>query len=398
MSSSLTAAELTLLGLLVERPRHGYELEAVITERGMREWTEIGFSSIYYLLTKLRERGLITHSGGSRSASPKARKVYAATAEGRRAHAVGAEEAIAHLQPVFPRVLVGLANQPAIDHDRLLAALDQRSAALTERIEHVRRAAVADQHAPDFVRAIFDYALSQLSAEQAWLARYRASLDGALLPGREETPMAPYDVKRELKELYAPKNTTWAIVDVLEQQFIGIDGTGNPNTAPAYASAVEALYAVAYTLKFAGKRTAGGDFVVGPLEGLWWADQPEAFTSGAKDSWNWTMLISLPSWITKEMVEDAKQTALAKKKLPAVAQLRHLTLHEGPSAQVLHIGSYDNEAPTLHELHSTYLAANGLRASGQHHEIYLSDPRKTAPEKLKTILRQPVEPPATALA
>ncbi|MEU7380982.1 MULTISPECIES: GyrI-like domain-containing protein [unclassified Streptomyces] len=203
--------------------------------------------------------------------------------------------------------------------------------------------------------------------------------------------MAPYDVKRERKEFYAPKNTEWALVDVPEQQFIAVDGAGNPNTAPAYAHAVEALYTVAYTLKFAGKRTAGGDFVVAPLEGLWWADRPEAFTSGAKDAWNWTMLISMPSWITKGMIEDAKQTALAKKKIPTISQLRHLTLHEGPSAQVLHIGSYDDEAPVLHELHHSYLDANGLRPSGLHHEIYLSDPRKTAPEKLRTILRQPVE-------
>ncbi|MEV7890706.1 GyrI-like domain-containing protein [Streptomyces sp. NPDC002817] len=203
--------------------------------------------------------------------------------------------------------------------------------------------------------------------------------------------MAPYDVKREQKELYAPKNTVWAIVDVPEQQFLAIDGTGNPNTAPAYAQAVEALYSVAYTLKFANKRTGGGDFVVAPLEGLWWADRPEAFTSGAKDSWHWTMLINMPSCITKEMIEDAKQTALTKKKIPTISRLRHLTLHEGRSAQVLHIGSYDDEAPVLHELHHSYLDANGLRPSGLHHEIYLSDPRKTASEKLKTILRQPFE-------
>ncbi|WP_420310456.1 GyrI-like domain-containing protein [Streptomyces sp. YS-B37] len=203
--------------------------------------------------------------------------------------------------------------------------------------------------------------------------------------------MAPYDAKRERKEFYAPKNTAWNVVDVPEQQFIAVDGAGNPNTAPAYASTVEALYAVAYTLKFTSKRTAGGDFVVAPLEGLWWADRPEAFTTRAKDTWKWTMLISMPSWVAKEMIEDAKQTALAKKRLPTISQLRHLILHEGPSAQVLHIGSYDDEAPVLHELHHTYLDANSLRPTGLHHEIYLSDPRKTAPEKLKTILRQPVE-------
>lgn len=390
MNSGLSAAELTLLGLLVEQPRHGYELEAVISERGMREWTEIGFSSIYYLLTKLRDRGLITQVDPAPSGSSKARKVYAATAEGRRACSAAAEAAIAEPHPLFPRVLVGLANQPAVDDERLLAALDERSRALAERIEHVRQAASKEQNAPGFVHAIFDYALSQLSAEQAWLTRYQASLGGARLP-EGETPVAPYDVKRERKELYAPKNTTWAVVDVPEQQFIAIDGTGDPNTAPAYASAVEALYAVAYTLKFASKRTAGGDFVVAPLEGLWWADRPEAFTARAKDTWNWTMLICMPSWITKEMIEEAKQTALAKKELPAISQLRHLTLHEGISAQVLHVGSYDDEAPVLHELHHGWLDANGLRESGLHHEIYLSDPRRTAPEKLKTVLRQPVE-------
>lgn len=206
--------------------------------------------------------------------------------------------------------------------------------------------------------------------------------------------MAPYDIKRAQKELYAPKNTQWALVEVPEQQFIAIDGAGDPNTAPAYARAVEALYAVAYTLKFASKPTAGGDFVVPPLEGLWWSDQPDAFTSRAKDAWKWTMLISMPAWITEEMIEDARRTALAKKKLPAISHLRHLLLHEGPSAQVLHIGSYDDETPVMEELHHTWLRAHDLRATALHHEIYLSDPRKAAPERLKRVLRQPVEPVA----
>jgi DNA-binding PadR family transcriptional regulator len=166
----ITPAELTLLGLLVEKPRHGYELEEVITARGMREWTEIGFSSIYYLLTKLRDRGLVTELGGP--ARGKARKVFGPTDDGRRACAAAAEHAIATPSPVFPPVLVGLANQPVIPPDRLAAALDRRAAALTARIAEVR--AAAPDHAPDFVRAIFDYSLRQLEAEQAWLADYRA--------------------------------------------------------------------------------------------------------------------------------------------------------------------------------------------------------------------------------
>ncbi|WP_073810546.1 PadR family transcriptional regulator [Kitasatospora sp. CB01950] len=206
MESGLTAAELTLLGLLVEQPRHGYQLEAVIAERGMREWTEVGFSSIYYLLTKLRERGLIEQVEGSADPGDKRRKVFGATAEGRRACAAAAEEAIAELHPLFPRVLVGLANRPAVDHDRLLDALERRARALAERIAEVTRAEAAGPAAPEFVRAIFDHSLSQLRAEQAWLDRYRASLGDARRNGGSQR-MAPYDVKKDLKELYAPRNT-----------------------------------------------------------------------------------------------------------------------------------------------------------------------------------------------
>ncbi|BCJ35362.1 hypothetical protein Athai_28650 [Actinocatenispora thailandica] len=201
--------------------------------------------------------------------------------------------------------------------------------------------------------------------------------------------MAPYDIKRDHRRLYAPRNTGWEIVDVPAQRFLAVDGTGDPNTAPAYARAVEALYAVAYTLKFAAKRT-GDDFVVGPLEGLWWADDPRVFTARDKDSWNWTMLISLPAPVTAEQVAGARAAALAKKGNPAIASVRELGLHEGPSAQVLHVGSYDDETPVLAELHEHYLPAHGLVPTGRHHEIYLGDPRRTAPEKLRTVLRQPV--------
>lgn len=169
----LTPAELTLLGLLVEKPRHGYELEEVIAARGMRDWTEIGFSSIYYLLTKLRGRGLVAETG--EPAHGKARKVFAPTPDGFRTCAAAAEEAIATLRPVFPPVLVGLANQPVIPPDRLRAALDLRAAALADKIAEVR-AAADQQEAPPFVRAIFDYSLGQLEAEQQWLTRYRGEL------------------------------------------------------------------------------------------------------------------------------------------------------------------------------------------------------------------------------
>ncbi|MFD0898982.1 PadR family transcriptional regulator [Actinomadura sediminis] len=184
MAEELTPAELTLLGLLVEKPRHGYELEEVIEARGVREWTEIGFSSIYYLLSRLRERGLIAEVERARPARGKARRVYGPTDEGRRACARAAEAAVAELRPVFPPVLVGLANQPVIEPGRLRDALDRRAAALAERIAAIGTARDAQPGAPAFVRAVFDYSLGQLEAEQRWLAAYRAGLDGS--PTRKE--------------------------------------------------------------------------------------------------------------------------------------------------------------------------------------------------------------------
>ncbi|GAB3572437.1 PadR family transcriptional regulator [Amycolatopsis endophytica] len=172
----MTPAELTLLGLLVERPRHGYELEEVITARGMREWTEIGFSSIYYLLGRLRDRGLIAEVDTPRAGRARARKVFGPTEEGRRVCAAEAEAAVAELRPVFPPVLVGLASQPVIPPERLRAALSERASALEERADAVRRAA-EQPGAPAFVRAIFDFSLHQLDAERRWLAGYRSTLD-----------------------------------------------------------------------------------------------------------------------------------------------------------------------------------------------------------------------------
>ncbi|WP_141576264.1 GyrI-like domain-containing protein [Actinomadura sp. WMMA1423] len=202
--------------------------------------------------------------------------------------------------------------------------------------------------------------------------------------------MDRYDIKRELKQCYAPKNADWALVEVPAQRFIAVEGSGDPNTSEDYARAVEALYTVAYTLKFASK-AAGRDFVVGPLEGLWWADDPEVFITREKDAWHWRMLISRPDWISDDLVDEAKRTALAKKGLPAIAEIRAETLKEGTCAQLLHVGPYDDEGPALARLHHEYLAANDLRMAGHHHEVYLGDHRRTEPARFKTVLRQPVQ-------
>ena len=205
--------------------------------------------------------------------------------------------------------------------------------------------------------------------------------------------MTKIDFKKEYKNLYLPGKSDFEIVEVPAMQFLMLEGQGDPNTAAAYQQALEALYAVAYKLKFSSKKNLGKDYVVPPLEGLWWAEDMEAFTSMRdKDQWFWTMMILTPDWITSEMFEETLTLIENGKQPPAaLGKLRFETYHEGVSAQILHIGSYDDEAPTLARLHHEWMPEHGYTFNGKHHEIYLSDPRRVAPEKLKTVLRQPVK-------
>lgn len=204
--------------------------------------------------------------------------------------------------------------------------------------------------------------------------------------------MDKFAFRKSYPELYAPGRRDFSLVEVPPLQYLAVDGHGNPNTSPDYARALECLYPVAYTLKFRSKKELKQDFTVGPLEGLWRAEGPEVFVSGDKDSWDWTMLIPQPEWITAEMVEQAGAEVAAKKELPEAARVRLLPLREGLSAQILFVGPYDNEAPVLARLHHTWMPERALTFNGDHHEVYLNDPRRTAPEKLRTVLRQPVRP------
>ncbi len=203
--------------------------------------------------------------------------------------------------------------------------------------------------------------------------------------------MQTYDIKKERKTLYAPKPGTFEIIDVPELGFLMIGGRGDPNTSAAYREAVEALYAASYAIRAVAMTKLRRVHTVAPLEGLWSAQDPKAFRTRNKSAWDWTMMIAQPDWITPDLVEEALATA-QKKQLPALDLLRFERYREGRSVQILHVGSYDDEAPTLARLHEEYLPANRLAPTGRHHEIYLSDPRKTEPAKLKTILRQPVTP------
>ena len=172
-----------------------------------------------------------------------------------------------------------------------------------------------------------------------------------------------------------------------------VDGRGDPNTSEAYHQALEALYGVAYTLKFSLKKAdPERDFKVAPLEGLWWADDAAptmAELQRDRDGWNWTMMIAVPDAVTAEEVAAAAEAAARKRELPAAPLLRLERFEEGLAAQIMHVGPYAEEAPTIERLHE-WAAAQGYELRGRHHEIYLGDPRRTAPERLKTVLRHPV--------
>lgn len=204
--------------------------------------------------------------------------------------------------------------------------------------------------------------------------------------------MANLDMKKTLKQLYAPSTNAVSVVAVPPLPYLMIDGQGNPNTSTQYQQAVQALYGLAYGIRAIAK--AGGDaFTVMPLEGLWTlgSEQPAGLTltEADKDRFTWTMMIMQPDFVTTEMVEQAR-TAVAEKKsdLTLLGAIRFETYHEGEAVQIMHIGSYNDEGPNIARLHQ-HIADNGWTLSGTHHEIYLSDPRKTEPDKLKTVIRQP---------
>ncbi len=208
--------------------------------------------------------------------------------------------------------------------------------------------------------------------------------------------MEKIDFKKTDKPFYTAKTDRWVLVDVPEWQFLCVEGQGDPQSSPAYGAAVGALYSLSYGLKFRSKSLHGRDHVVGPLEGIWWADDMNAYRAGDRAAWKWRMMIRQPDWITAADVDAVRLTALGKTKGQAEAtaeKLNAVTLAsypEGPSLQRLYFGPYVDEAPLLIELHDRYMPDNGFQPTGRHHEIYLNDPRKLAPEKLKTLLRQPV--------
>lgn len=203
--------------------------------------------------------------------------------------------------------------------------------------------------------------------------------------------MDKVDLRRDIASYAAPRGR-FEVVTVPAQQYLMIDGHGDPNTASAYREALETLYPMAYGLKFHSARVLGRDHTVMPLEGLWWADDMDSFTQARdKSRWSWTLMILVPAWIDEAAYETVRVEVAAKGKAPALDLLRRAELDEGLVVQTLHIGPYDDEGPVLQRLHDEFVPEHGLSLHGRHHEIYLGDVRRAAAERLRTILRQPVQ-------
>ena len=206
--------------------------------------------------------------------------------------------------------------------------------------------------------------------------------------------MPTIDLRKQFKHLYQPSAKKFSVVDVPSMLFLMIDGAGNPNTSQDYRDALEALYGLSYTLKFGVKLGKYGrkkyDYPVMALEGLWWMDDMREFSPDRKDEWKWTAMIMQPDIITPELVELARADLIKKKNPAAASQIRFESYHEGLSAQIMYFGPYADEGPTIQRLHG-FIHESGHQLRGKHHEIYLGDPRRSAPEKLKTVIRQPMQ-------
>ncbi len=207
-----------------------------------------------------------------------------------------------------------------------------------------------------------------------------------------ESSVPKVDFKKARKELFSAPRKGWEEITIGPIAYLMVDGQGSPGDSPEYQAALERLYPAAFGIKFWSKVELGRDYVVPPLQGLWWADDPSAFTSGDRDAWRWTMMIMLPDWIGDKDFAAGMERVAAKNSGLDFSSLRRGVIEEGRCLQHLYVGPYTDEAPVQRELHEEIMPRLGLTFAGHHHEIYLGDPRRVAPEKLRTILRQPVRP------
>ncbi len=202
--------------------------------------------------------------------------------------------------------------------------------------------------------------------------------------------MDKVDLKKQFKEFYNSSSREVTVVDVPTANFLMVDGQGSPNNSPEYIAAIEALFSVSYTLKFMVKKSRDIDYGVMPLEGLWWANNMTKFSADRKDEWKWTAMIMQPQYVTSEDVKAAIELVKKKKELIAIAKIRFESFSEGKAAQIMHVGPYSSEGTTIAKIHE-FIQNSGCTLRGKHHEIYLNTPGRIAPEKLRTIIRQPMK-------
>lgn len=374
----MTNAELAILTLVAERPRYGYELERLLEERGFRQWADVGFSTIYYILRKLERRGWVHRTAGGEPARGPARAVYQVTDDGLEAWRRALFVALSTPSPLRAPFLLGLAGLPGLPRTEVRRALAQHIQALEqERRRVLARWDVERGRAPYFVEAMFDWSVTMIEAQLTWLHRFcRERLNEEDISVRVLTD----------KDLFkASRNPE--LVDVPDGMFLTIAGQGAPESE-GFATAVSAIYAVAYGIKFELK-DRGVDFKVPPLEGLWSA--PEGLAS-PRDQWTWKLLMRMPPE-AEAVLPEVRRRVAAKRNDPLVESVGLERFSEGLAVQVLHVGPFADEPATLARL-DRFIEEHGCRRRGLHHEIYLSDFRRTAPEKLKTILRQPVDLPS----
>ncbi len=378
----MTNKEMAVLGLLLEGPRYGYQIENEIEDRGMREWTEIGFSSIYYLLNKLLDNGW-AQSHREESGEGPARKVYAITDAGVGALQRAVARRLSDPTPFTGELDLALAYAAVLDPAAVLDSLAAYRGRLREDLARIQRKWAADRQdgLPAHVNALFDHSLHTIRAEMAWVETY--------LENERQQNMAKKDFKKDYKHLYAPGDDP-EVVNVPEFNFLMIDGIGDPNTAQSYQDAVGALYKLAYAIRFHMRDAQGLDFGVMPLEGLWWVEDLADFSYDDKSNWHWTMMIMQPEGVTAEIIEAMREQVRKKHNPPRLDAIRFEVYHEGTSVQMMHHGPYADEPPNIEKMHA-FMAEQGLEPHMKHHEIYLKDPNRTKPENLLTVLRHPVQ-------
>jgi hypothetical protein len=352
----MTNAELAVLSLLVEQPRHGYEIEQVIDERGMREWTDIGFSSIYYILRKLEKQALVQASVDRAAGRGPSRKVYSPTPAGYAACGQGSLAVLSTLTGGNRPFLLGLNNISGLPPEEALQAVKAYRDELDGKLRQLHDRRDADGPMPWFVDALFDYSVEMLDAERTWVDRFIRTF--RTRSGGKVVHMAP-----KMKP-FEPQ-----LVELPSRPMAVVHTVGDP--AEVGAKVFPALYGAVYTLKFALKKE-GAEFKVEPPRARWlggpeWASLP-------REEWKAEWAIPVPEGIAEVVQKDAGTPVTVE------------TWDYGTVAQVLHIGTYAEEEPTIVKLHD-YIAEQGYEICGPHEEEYVSRP---GAKQQKTVIRYQV--------